>query len=87
MLQAVPALLDPLIQPETAHHGHAVDALVEAAFGPGRDAKTAERLREGSRPAAGFVVESLGRVTGAVRLWPIQTVSYTHLTLPTKRIV
>ena len=72
MLQAVPALLDPLIQPETAHHGHAVDALVEAAFGPGRYAKTAERLREGSRPAAGFVVESLGRVTGAVRLWPIQ---------------
>nr|WP_315050753.1 N-acetyltransferase [uncultured Brevundimonas sp.] len=71
MLQAAALSIDPLVQSETARHGHAVDALVEAAFGPGRYAKTAERLREGARPAAGFVVETHGRVTGAVRLWPI----------------
>ena len=72
MLQAAAALsINPLVQPETTGHGHAVDALVAAAFGPGRYAKTAERLREGARPAAGFVVETHGRVTGAVRLWPI----------------
>lgn len=72
MLQAAPALLvDTPLQPEAARHSQAVDALVEAAFGPGRYAKTAERLREGSRPAAGFVVETQGEVTGAVRLWPI----------------
>jgi len=48
-----------------------VEELVLAAFGPGRFAKTAERLREGSRPAAGFVVHDDGRVIGSVRLWPI----------------
>ena len=49
----------------------AVDALILAAFGPGRFAKTAERLREGSTPAAGFVAHDAGRVIGSVRLWPI----------------
>lgn len=48
-----------------------VEALVLAAFGPGRFAKTAERLREGSRPAAGFVARRDGRIVGSVRLWPV----------------
>lgn len=48
-----------------------VDALVLAAFGPGRFAKTAERLREGARPAAAFVIRSEDRIIGSVRLWPI----------------
>ncbi len=48
-----------------------VEALILAAFGPGRFAKTAERLREGSRPAAGFVARRDGRIVGSVRLWPV----------------
>lgn len=49
-----------------------VEALVAAAFGPGRFAKTAERLREGSTPLAGFVARDGQRVVGSVRLWPIR---------------
>lgn len=48
-----------------------VEALVLAAFGPGRFAKTAERLREGAQPAAGFVARRDGRIVGSVRLWPV----------------
>ena len=49
----------------------AIDALVLAAFGPGRFAKTAERLRERARVAIGFVAREDGRVIGSVRLWAI----------------
>lgn len=69
------ALLQPAaqsrIEAETPADADGVEALVMAAFGPGRFAKTAERLREGSRPAAGFVVREQDRVIGSVRLWPI----------------
>jgi predicted N-acetyltransferase YhbS len=69
------ALLQPTVQSrieaETSADADGVEALVMTAFGPGRFAKTAERLREGSRPAAGFVVREQGRVIGSVRLWPI----------------
>ncbi|MBW8304508.1 MAG: N-acetyltransferase, partial [Brevundimonas sp.] len=44
---------------------------VLAAFGPGRFAKTAERLREGPSPAAGFVARDGADLLGSVRLWPI----------------
>lgn len=50
----------------------AVDDLIMTAFGPGRFAKTAERLREGSTPAAAFVAHDDGRVVGSVRLWPVR---------------
>jgi predicted N-acetyltransferase YhbS len=52
----------------------AVDAIVAQAFGPGRYAKTAERLREGSRPIAGlsFTAREDGSVVGTVRLWPVE---------------
>ncbi len=52
----------------------AVEALVAAAFGPGRYVKTAERLREGNRPLAGasFVAREGGDVVATVRLWPIR---------------
>lgn len=49
----------------------AVEALVLAAFGPGRFAKTAERLREKARVVAGFVAREDGRLVGSVRLWAI----------------
>lgn len=47
----------------------AVEDLVLAAFGPGRFAKTAERLRERAGIEAGFVVRDDGRIVGSVRLW------------------
>ena len=49
----------------------AIDALVLAAFGPGRFAKTAERLREAAALAAGFSAFEAERLIGSVRLWSI----------------
>jgi predicted N-acetyltransferase YhbS len=62
------------IELETAADAPAVDALVDAAFGPGRFAKTAERLRERNAPARDlcFVAREAGRVVGTVRLWPVR---------------
>ena len=42
-----------------------------AAFGPGRFAKTAERIREDAALAAGYVAREDGRLIGSVRLWAI----------------
>ena len=60
--------------PERDGQRRAVNALIEQAFGPGRFAKTAERLREGNKTLAHFsMVASEGdKVLGAVRLWPIR---------------
>ena len=49
----------------------AIDALVLAAFGPGRFAKTAERLREAAALAVGFCAFDGERLIGSVRLWSI----------------
>ncbi|MGY4318163.1 GNAT family N-acetyltransferase [Bradyrhizobium sp. JR3.5] len=51
------------------------EALLDAAFGPGRFAKTSERLREGRKPARGLalVVRRGGRLVGTLRLWPVVT--------------
>lgn len=57
---------------ETPSDRDAVEALVLAAFGPGRFAKTAERLRERARCVAGFVAREDGRLVGSVRLWSIR---------------
>lgn len=59
------------IQIEASVDAPAVEALVLAAFGPGRFAKTAERLRERARIAVGFVAREDGKVIGSVRLWAI----------------
>jgi predicted N-acetyltransferase YhbS len=49
------------------------DGLIARAFGPGRFAKTAERLREGSAPIEGlsFIAWRGEAAVGCVRLWPI----------------
>ena len=60
-----------LIEPEVPADGPVVEALATAAFGPGRFAKTAERLRERARLAAGFVARDGGETIGSVRLWDI----------------
>ena len=51
-----------------------VERLVLAAFGPGRFAKAAERLREGRSPHLdlSFIAWDIGRAVGCVRLWPIR---------------
>lgn len=59
------------IETETPADAAAVEALVLAAFGPGRFAKTAERLRERASVVAGFVAREDGAVIGSVRLWAI----------------
>lgn len=64
---------DIVIAPETAEDADAVEAIVAAAFGPGRFTNTAERLRETNRPLSGlcFVARRDGAVAGTVRLWPV----------------
>lgn len=49
------------------------EALLERVWGRARLQKTAERLREGRRPAAGlsFVAADDGDVVGTVRLWDV----------------
>jgi predicted N-acetyltransferase YhbS len=59
------------IERERSGDAAAVDALVLAAFGPGRFAKTAERLREASELAVGFTAHEGERLIGSVRLWSI----------------
>ena len=64
----------PLIRNESPRDAQAVAAIVERAFGPGRYAKAAERLREGNTPRLdlSFVAEVDGRLAGSVRLWPVR---------------
>jgi len=64
----------PLIRNEEPNDAAQIAALVERAFGPGRYAKAAERLREGNTPRAdlSFVAEAEGRLVGSVRLWPVR---------------
>jgi predicted N-acetyltransferase YhbS len=61
------------IIPDTDDHACAVEALYDEVFGPGRFAKTAERLREGNTriAEASFVAIDAEGVAGAVRLWPV----------------
>lgn len=64
----------PPISPEQPEHAASVDVLIDAAFGPGRYAKAAERLREGNHPVLGLSMVALdaeGRVRGCSRVWPI----------------
>lgn len=61
------------IRREEARDAAAADAIVAAAFGPGRFAKTAYRLREGVACVASlsYVAEETGRIVGTVRYWPV----------------
>ena len=60
------------LTPEQPRDRAEADALIMAAFGPGRYAKTAERVRERARMAAGFVARDGARMVGSVRLWSIE---------------
>lgn len=69
---AIPAL--PPLTLERPADGPAVDALIERAFGPGRYAKAAERLREGNAPLLdlSFVAREGRAIVGCVRMWPVR---------------
>src|SRR5438105_588073 len=64
----------PPLTPERPADGPAVDGLIARAFGPGRYAKSAERLREGNRPLLdlSFVARQGGEIIGCVRMWPVR---------------
>jgi predicted N-acetyltransferase YhbS len=72
--------INPDIRPETATDNKAVHSLVDRTFGPGRFAKTAERLREGSDPIAGLSLVAMveHQLVGCVRLWPVKLKSAQH---------
>lgn len=61
------------IIPDSPEHAGAVEALYDDVFGPGRFAKTAERLREGNSKIAdaSLVAVDAEGVTGVVRVWPV----------------
>jgi predicted N-acetyltransferase YhbS len=62
------------IAPEAPGDAAEAMALVERAFGPGRYAKSAERLREGNHfaPELSFAARENGTLVGSVRLWPVR---------------
>ena len=60
------------ITPELPSDRAAVEALVLAAFGPGRYAKTAERIREHARMTLGLVARDEDRIVGSVHLWAVK---------------
>lgn len=61
------------IVPDAAHFDAGVEALYARAFGPGRFAKAAARLREGNNCLrnASFLAMRKGALVGACRMWPI----------------
>lgn len=61
------------LAPERPGDAALCEGLIARAFGPGRYAKAAERLREGRAPSLelSFVAWAQDEAIGCVRLWPI----------------
>lgn len=70
---ARPADIALILKAERREDSPLVDALIDRAFGPGRLAKTAERLREHNAPDSelSLVAWAGGDAVGCVRMWPI----------------
>ena len=62
------------IIPEENSHAQAVEDLLDLAFGPGRFAKTAYRLREGveALPELSFAGLLGGELIATIRFWPVK---------------
>jgi predicted N-acetyltransferase YhbS len=60
-------------RPEGPHDASLIDALIDRAFGPGRHAKAADRLRESNSllPDLSFTAWEGERLVGSVRMWPV----------------
>jgi predicted N-acetyltransferase YhbS len=58
---------------EAPDHAEAVEALLNRAFGPGRFAKTSERVREFAAfaPELSFCAFEADRLLGSVRMWRV----------------
>ncbi len=71
------------IRPERPEDAPLVDALNAAAFGPGRFAKSAYRLREGVSQvgALAFVAIETAQLKGSVRFWPVMIGAHASLML------
>jgi len=72
-LNTSPTIPPYSISLDAPEHSDAIEALYDEVFGPGRFAKTAERLREGNTKIADaslVAVDSEG-LTGVVRVWPV----------------
>ena len=71
-LAAQPTL--PSIAPERPQDADAVERLVLSAFGPGRFAKAAERLREGRAPRLDLSMLAWDdrEAVGCVRMWQVK---------------
>ncbi|MGZ3305227.1 MAG: GNAT family N-acetyltransferase [Asticcacaulis sp.] len=65
--------LDYIICPEAPGLNRRIEEMNDRAFGPGRFVKTAERLREDSKPLPdlSFVAWNQDRLIGSVRLWSV----------------
>jgi predicted N-acetyltransferase YhbS len=61
------------IREEKTSEAAAREALLDAAYGAARFAKTSERLREGRQPARGLSLVAIdcGQIVGTVRLWHV----------------
>ena len=62
--------LTDIIKPESPEDYHAVEQLAEEAFGPGRFARSAFRLREGvmHEPDLSFTLHRVDKLVGSVKL-------------------
>ena len=71
------------IRPERPQDAPLVEALNQTAFGPGRFAKSAYRLREGVSQvsALAFVAIEAGELRGSVRFWPVSIGGHAALML------
>ncbi len=64
----------PEIVPESGNHAAAIERVLDRAFGPGRHAKTSERVRENGAvfaPDLSRVALSQGAPIGCCRIWRI----------------
>lgn len=68
-----PAPAYPSLVHETPAMEAAVTHLIDRVFGPGRFAKSSERLREGNTPLSdcSFVAVRDGAPVGCCRMWPV----------------
>jgi len=73
MTAALASSVTPVLAAERPRDAPLVEGLIASAFGPGRFAKSAERLREGARPFLDLsFLAWIGReAVGCVRQWPV----------------
>jgi predicted N-acetyltransferase YhbS len=72
-VQVTETLHQPVLIMDEATYDSDVEALYDKAFGPGRHAKAAARLREGnvSVRTCSVLARGDGAIVGACRMWPI----------------